>query len=122
MLNEGLFITYDNQIYSIGNQGYKVKMSKDEALTDDQIVRVYSGFLNQYRELATKQKLIITINLREGGHELTFEPLMEDGAKKVQGELPVEFFFRYGRHLVFNDFKALIQRLGAYKIEKKDFK
>ena len=92
MLNEGLFITYDNQIYSIGNQGCKVKMGKDETLTDDQIVRVYSGFLNQYRELATKQKLIITINLREDGHELTFEPLMEDGAKKVQGELPVEFF------------------------------
>lgn len=54
MLYEELFITYDNQIYSIGNQGDKVKMSKDEILTDDQIVRVYSGFLNQYRELATK--------------------------------------------------------------------
>lgn len=121
-MNEGLFITYDNRIYSIGNQGYRVKMSRDEILTDDQVVRVYSGFLNQYRELATKQKLVITIKQKEGGYELTFEPLMEDGTKKVQGELPTEIFFRYGRRLVFNDFQALIQRLGGYKIKKNDFK
>ena len=114
MLNEWLFITYDNQIYSIGNQGHKVKMSKDETLTDDQIVRVYSVFLNRYRELATKQKLVITLNLKEDGHELTFEPLTENGTKKVQGEFPVENFFKAGRRLVFNDFQALIQRLGAY--------
>lgn len=115
VLNETLLITHENQIYSVAKNGHQVKMNHTTSLTDEEILAICIDFFNQHRELALKEKLVITMNPKDEGHELTFEPLKGALGGKIQGELPVELFLRYGRNLVFSDFQALLYRLGEYK-------
>lgn len=115
MLNETLLVTNDNQIYSIGKGGRKVKVDKATSLTDQDILDICIEFFNRNRELASKEKLVVTMNQKDEGHELTFEPIKEELGDKIQGEFPVELFLRYGRNLVFSDFQALLRRIGEYK-------
>lgn len=118
-MKDVLLITNDNRVYWTKDNERQLHLSQGEYLTDEQILGICSCFLESNRAKALEKKLVITMNSSDEGHELTFEPLTLNfnEMKKIQGELPVELFIRYGRHLVFNDFKALVQRLSEYKKE-----
>lgn len=118
-MNDVLLITNDNRVYVKNDETKNLDFCHQGYLTDEEILGVCSKFVESKRDHALENKLVVTMTSSDDGYELTFEPLTIDlyEVKKVQGELPVELFIRYGRHLVFNDFKALVQRLSEYKKE-----
>lgn len=114
-----LLITNDNRIYFVEDESRKIQLTDTDNLTDDQIIKICSEFVEANRALASKNKLVATMTLSDEGHRLDFEPLtlnLQDSTK-IQGELPVEHFIRYGRHLVFNDFKSIIDRFNNDQTE-----
>lgn len=114
-----LLITNDNRIYLADDEKKQFNPTHGESLTDDQIIKICSDFVESNRLLALQNKLVATMTLSDEGHQLTFEPLALNlqGLNKIQGELPVEHFIRYGRHLVFSDFKAIVDRFSDDKKE-----
>ena len=118
-MNDVLLITNDNRVYFKNNETEKLDFYHQGYLTDDEILGICSKFIESKRDLALENKLVVTITSSDEGYEVGFAPLTLNlpEVKKVQGELPVELFIRYGRHLVFNDFNALLQRLNEYKKE-----
>ncbi len=76
----------------------------------NKLLIVCQDFVNKQREQIHKEHLVLTLSEGEDGYEVTLEPL-GSSVSKIQGELPVALFIRYGRRLLLNDFIGVTQHL-----------
>ena len=108
-MRETLVITDSNQVYWKG-QVLGINKEMLVMLTDDQTINVCQDFVNKQREQIHQEHLVLTLSGGEDGYEVTLEPL-GSSVNKIQGELPVALFIRYGRRLLLNDFIGVTQHL-----------